>query len=281
MPQTDTPLRYPGGKSALFPTVKSLLLENGLYKGHYAEPYAGGCGLALTLMLNGYVQELHLNDIDRALASFWKALIFKTDELKDMILSATVTIEEWEKQKAVFRSSDATEIDLAFATLFLNRTNRSGILKGGVIGGRKQDGKYKLDCRFNKVDLVRKINRISLYKHRIHFSNLDAIEFMEELKASIPQKSLINIDPPYFAKGSSLYTNYYRPEDHVDIAECVAQLGLPWIITYDNVSQIRELYCDYRQQEFALNYSAANKRRATEIMIFSDQLNNIQLQQAV
>ncbi|MGX9523128.1 DNA adenine methylase [Vibrio mediterranei] len=286
MPQTPSPLRYPGGKTAIWPLVSKIISDNELSKGHYAEPYAGGCGLALSLMFKGYVHELHLNDLDRSIWCFWDAVINRTNDFIDKILSTEVTIDEWYIQRAIQKNKDeADDFDLAFSSFFLNRTNRSGvILKAGVIGGYAQSGKYKLDCRFNKTGLVERIRRIEKYKHRIHLYNLDAIDFLNHTDTNLPANSIYCVDPPYFVKGSTLYTNFYEPSDHQHIATTLNNLERSWILTYDNSPAIQALYEDRRQYRFNLNYSAAHKRIGTELLITSDDLaisNNLNLMPAV
>lgn len=275
MAQTPSPLRYPGGKTSIWKMISEIIKDNNLEQGHYIEPYAGGCGLALSLMFRGYVHELHLNDIDRSIYCFWMAIVNNTEKFIKKIENTDITIKEWYKQREIQEDKDsASDFDLAFSSFFLNRTNRSGvILKAGVIGGFSQDGEYKLDCRFNKEGLIEKIRRIKKYKHRIHFYNMDAVDFIKMTRSFIPQKnSFYCIDPPYFAKGSTLYTNSYEPRDHAKIAKLLLGLKRPWVLTYDDVTEIQELYREKRQYRFNLNYSAAHKRVGTELLVASDDI---------
>jgi DNA adenine methylase len=274
MPQTPSPLRYPGGKSSIQGMVSKIIQVNNLEKGHYAEPYAGGCGLALSLMFKGYVHEIHLNDLDCSISSFWDAIINQTDRFIDKIIDTPVTMDEWYKQRTIQENKELVDsFDLGFSTFFLNRTNRSGIiLKAGVIGGFKQDGEYKLDCRFNKEGLINKIKRIEKYKHRIHLYNLDAIDFINKTNKELPTNSFYCIDPPYYVKGSTLYTSFYKPEDHQILSKVILELNRPWILTYDNSPEIQNLYRRNRQYRFNLNYTAAHKRIGTELLIASKKL---------
>lgn len=266
-----SPLRYPGGKAAIFDMVSKIIIDNNLEDGDYAEPYAGGAGLALSLLFNDHVSTIHLNDLDRSIWCFWDAILNNTDAFIKKIRSTDITIDEWAIQREIQQNKDKySDFDLAFSSFFLNRTNRSGIiLKAGVIGGLKQDGKYKLNCRFNKEGLIERITRISEYKHRIKLYNLDAIDFINKLDDSLPSKSLFCIDPPYYVKGSTLYTNFYQPEDHQNLANLIMKLNHPWILTYDDAREIQELYPTHPQYKFSLNYSAAEKRKGTELLITS------------
>lgn len=271
MPITYSPLRYPGGKSSIYPMVSSIISNNDLQRGHYLEPFAGGAGLALSLLFNGNVHEIHLNDIDRSIWAFWNAVINQTNDLIEMIETTPITMDEWHAQKSIQENpATQSDLDLAYSLLFLNRTNRSGIVKkAGVIGGKNQDGKYKLDCRFNKAGIIDKIRLIEKYKHRIHVSNLDALDFLNQKDNEVTGKRFFCIDPPYYVKGSSLYTNFYQHNDHLELSKTISQLESPWILTYDNADEIKAMYPEFNQFNFSLNYSAALKRKGTEVLITS------------
>ncbi|MFA7657785.1 DNA adenine methylase [Acidithiobacillus thiooxidans] len=272
MPVTDTPLRYPGGKSQLTPLVIELMRENDLFYGEYAEPFAGGAGIAMTLLLNSYVHHLYLNDIDPAIFAFWHSVLNETDALCRLVDEVEVTVEQWELQRKIFASETSTLLERGFATLFLNRTNRSGILKAGVIGGTRQTGTYKIDCRFNRSDLIRKIHRIGKVSCKITLTNLDAVEFLRTVIPKSSKHTLVNLDPPYFGKGPELYTNFYKPEDHAHLAEAVKSLSRRWMLTYDDHDEIRRLYESYPSYNSKLNYSAQLKRIGTELLVLDPQL---------
>lgn len=271
---TASPLRYPGGKSSLLPMVSELLRINGLSQQPYAEPYAGGCGLALDLLFRGHVSEIHINDIDPSIWSFWHSVLFQTEELLDLIEKTPVTVEEWHRQKEIQADVNKTcTLKLGFATFFLNRTNRSGIIKGaGMIGGMRQNGNYKIDCRYNKSNLIRRISRISKYKDLIFLTNFDALDFMSNKNGAVPSETFFCIDPPYYNKGSSLYTSFYSPSDHAGVADLVMKLNHPWIVTYDNAQEVRELYSNQRKFAFNINYSVQTKRVGNELLIASKRL---------
>lgn len=272
MPVTDSPLRYPGGKTQLAPFVIDLARANDLYGGVYAEPFAGGAGIAWRLLLNGDMTEVWLNDIDPSVYAFWHAVVYSSEEFCDRIDSTPVTIAEWHRQKCVLQDGSSGQMDRAFATLFLNRTNRSGILKGGVIGGKAQQGDYKLDCRFNKTDLIAKIQRIHLYRDVVRLSCLDAEDCLRSWQKNLPKRGLINIDPPYFGQGRDLYLSFYNPSDHARLADLVRGLRVPWMLTYDDVPEIESLYEGLPTYRKGLIYYAQVKRRASELLMIAPSL---------
>ena len=271
MARLTSPLRYPGGKTGLYPLVSRILQANGLERRDYAEPFAGGCGLALTLLFEGHVSDIHVNDIDVGVWSFWKSVLDDSDSLAAMIATTPVTIDEWHRQREIHARAQVDDpLLLGFATFFLNRTNRSGVIKGaGVIGGLDQSGPYKIDCRFNREDLVRRIRRVAKYRGRIHLSRLDARQFPVRVSGRLPARTFLCVDPPYYRKGASLYTSFYQPADHAMLAEALLAAPSPWIATYDNEPDIRTLYRTRRTFLLDVNYSMATKRVGTELLIAS------------
>ncbi len=272
MPVTDTPLRYPGGKTQLTPFVLDVMRANDLMQCVYCEPFAGGAGIACRLLLSGAVSEVWINDIDPSIYAFWHSVLNASDELCEWVEKTPVTIAEWERQRLVQQDASASTIQLGCSTLFLNRTNRSGILKGGVIGGKGQLSKYPLDCRFNRVDLIRKIQRLAIYRDQIRLSRDDAKTFVTKTVPQLPAHSLVNIDPPYFDKGPELYTSFYGPSDHAKLARSVRAIKKPWMLTYDDTPEIRALYSGLPGLLKELNYTAQVKRVGVELLVMSPKL---------
>lgn len=270
-----TPLRYPGGKGKLSYYVKSIIEHNNLLDGTYIEPYAGGASVAIELLLEEYVRNIIINDIDPAIYSFWSCVLEHTDELCKRINDVNVSMDSWYEQKEIISSPEKhSKVDLGFATFFLNRTNRSGILKAGVIGGKEQKGKWTLDVRFNKADLIERISKISKYKSRIKVFNKDTLELIESEPAFRAENTLIYLDPPYYVKGQGLYRNYYVHNDHLKIKNALSSANIKyWIVSYDNADEIKEIYSEFRQDEYSLQYTAQDKRNGEEVMIFSDEIN--------
>lgn len=275
-----TPLRYPGGKARFASLIGRIMSDNGLINGHYFEPYAGGAGLALVLLLDGLVEAIHINDADPAVAVFWRSVTRQNKKLVQMVATETVNIDAWHHWRSVMLGSTcATQLERGFATLFMNRTNRSGILKGGVIGGKFQAGLYKLDARFMRDEICERLERIGKRANRIHVYEEDAHALLLRCHEFLPIKSLVYLDPPYYVKGAGLYRNYYRPEDHARIARLMAskRFRRPWIVSYDNAREIREMYAFSRSITYSLNYTAQRKYVGDEVMFFSRRLKSIHI----
>lgn len=269
-----SPLRYPGGKAKVADFVQCLIKENALLDGTYVEPYVGGGSVALSLLFNEYVRDIYINDKDISIYAFWYSVLHESEALCKLIKDTPINVKTWHELKEIQTNKENADLlNLGFSTFFLNRTNRSGILKAGVIGGYDQTGNYKIDARFNKDDLIKRIQRIADYVDRIHLSNEDAITLVQRLNNELAHNTLFYLDPPYYVKGKGLYMNYYNDDDHKDIAQVIGGIqNHKWIISYDNVDFIANLYSKYRQETFELNYSASNSGKGKEIMIFSDNL---------
>lgn len=277
MPRTYSPLRYPGGKTQLSDFLKQLLKINELNDIIYAEPFAGGFGAGLELLFHDNVKSVVINDYDVSIYSLWNAILHDTERLVNDIKNTNISIKEWEKQKSIYSKlidEKKYSYELAFATLFLNRTNRSGIITGGPIGGKKQSGVYKIDCRFNKVDLVKKVLKIGEYKDRIQLYNLEANDFIEKIILSFNNEDLfVFFDPPYYQQGKNLYTNFFKHDDHVKLKEKIESMDdYYWIMTYDNQEEILSLYEGYEKYLYRINYYANSVRKANEILVHSNKM---------
>jgi DNA adenine methylase len=256
--------------------VKEIFKRNDLCDGVYAEPYAGGASVALTLLFERLASKILINDLDPAVYAFWTSAINDTDGLCRLVRDVRPTVAEWERQRSIYSQGVACPpLLLGFAAFFLNRTNRSGIIaSAGLIGGRKQNGEWKMDARYNRLELAERIERIGKCGAKIEVSNEDAAKFLERIGKSLPLKSLVYLDPPYFVKGERrLYANYYDASDHAAIARAIARLKRHWIVSYDQAPEIRALYAKYRSLRYSLRYSASTTRAGDEVMFFSNALS--------
>lgn len=270
-----TPLRYPGGKARFAPLIAEVIKINGISGGHYLEPYAGGAGVALSLLIDKVVEHIHINDADPAIADFWRVATQQTAELVAMVAAEPVTMDAWYHWRGVMLGQESgTALERGFATLFMNRTNRSGILKGGVIGGKAQAGNYKVDARFMRDELCTRLERIGQYANGIHVYEEDASELLQRCHQFLPSKSLIYLDPPYYVKGAGLYRNYYRHDDHIMIAKLIGseRFKRSWIVSYDNAEEIKEMYSYALPYVYGLNYTAHRRYIGSEVMFFSARL---------
>jgi len=267
-----SPLRYPGGKNKLSKFIASICKENNI-DGHYVEPYAGGASIALHLLFNGHVGEVTINDYDKAIYAFWYSVLKDTEKFCRKIRNTEVSIKSWRKQKKIQNNKDNEKnlLKLGFSTFFLNRTNYSGIVDGGMIGGALQSGEYKIYCRFNKEELIDRIRFIAIHRKHIHLENLDALDLVRKIKKN--KNTVFYFDPPYYLKGPSLYMDHYEHSDHKSVSAKIRKIkNARWIVSYDNTPEIKKMYASCFKKEFTFFHTAYKARVGKEVLFFSDNI---------
>lgn len=279
MPVPISPLRYPGGKAALVPFLSQQIIRaNRIGDGVYVEPYAGGAGAALGLLINEHVRRIVINDFDYRIYCFWWSILNRKNHFLDLMQEKRISIAEWRRQREIYeRPRSYSKTRVGFATFFLNRCNRSGILvSGGPIGGFKQTGNYSLNARFDKSNLRKRIERIAMYRERIELHNRDAMDLLKRVigRRVVAKDTLVYLDPPYYEKSSNLYLNAYGPKDHSNLVTYLSgEHSFKWVMTYDNVPEIAELYRSFRKVPFDLSYSAHRRYMGRELLIHDPSLN--------
>ncbi len=275
MQRYRTPLRYPGGKQRLAPFVAEVLARNSGADSHYVEPYAGGAGVAMELLVEDRVKRVYLNDSSVHIYAFWKAVLAHSAAFCRQISRASLSLDAWLQHREVVRHPDRHDLfELGFSTFYLNRCNRSGVLTAGVIGGKAQRGKWLLDARFPRNELIQRVECIASLRRRITVANCDAEDFLLRTVNSLPRNTLVYCDPPYFARAKRLYLNTYQPDDHARLARVIqSRLRRPWMVSYDNHPSILRLYRGRRSFRYSLTYSAITAYTGTEQFVFSDDLS--------
>ena len=268
----DSPLRYPGGKASLAAFLSQTIEINSLSGCSYFEPFAGGAGAALRLLREGIVSEVYLNDLDHRITSFWRSVVNESERFANAIRSVPINISEWKRQQAICRLGDATDsFELGFATFYLNRCNRSGIVLGAApIGGYAQVGEWKMDARFYRETLAERVLAIGGLREQIHVTNMDALKFLGTHLAHNQEqrRTFTYLDPPYHSNGNRLYMNSYHDQDHRELATFMQGQGnLNWIMSYDDTAFIRNLYSDCEISALSLEYSLQRRRKAQELLI--------------
>ena len=266
-----SPLRYPGGKGKIYNRIKEIIENFNLKDKIYVEPFSGGCSLGIMLLSEKKIKSLIINDLDIHIYAVWHSILNECAELCNLITNTNIDINEWKRLKNIYDNYQGhTLLEIGFATLFLNRTNFSGILKAGPIGGYSQKGKYKIGCRFNKESIISKIIAINKMRENISLYNLDANILIKNILSPIQENFFVNIDPPYVDNGAELYTNFYVDKDHIELSKVIKKYlkKCNWIITYDNHKSIKKLYKRFKQEKLEIRYSVSNHKCGEELIIY-------------
>jgi len=265
-----SPLRYPGGKYKISRLIELLIDKTQQKCDTYIEPFAGGAGVAVDLLLRGVVERIVINDSDRAIYSIWKAIVGANAAFLDKLYATPVTIEEWKRQRSIYQTSKKYSLEYGFAAFFLNRTNHSGILGSGPIGGRAQN-EWKLDVRYSVNELAAKILAIGQLRSQIKVYGRDVFSFIKNQLPRISQNSFLYFDPPYYRRGKVLYKNFFTNRLHRELCETIkSSVHRPWIVSYDDVPEIDHIYRGFVKRKFSLTYSLANNGTGREVMFFSE-----------
>jgi len=273
-----SPLRYPGGKALLAAYVSGVIEENLLGGCTLYEPYAGGASVSLELLHLGFIEKAVLIERDPLVYAFWWSVFNDTAALCDAIEVCDVSMETWRQLNPLREVSDTSQTDftllqLGIAGLFFNRTNFSGVIGAGPIGGQKQSSQYKIGCRFNKEKIIRQIRYLAKFAGRVNVIFGDAINYLKKNSLKISAGfSFVYVDPPYYLQGKKLYRHFYTDEDHSNLSKFICGQGYPWLMSYDDHPRIRELYADQHMQPIYLDYKVKSSRRAQELVISNLQI---------
>lgn len=272
-PLPVSPLRYPGGKALLAGYIADVLEAHLLVGCTFYEPYLGGASVSLELLGKGSISNAVWVERDPLVYAFWRSVLTDPDGLCAAIDDLDVSIETWEgfqhyREVRTPRTRKYSVLELGVAGLFFNRTNFSGIIGAGPIGGRSQSSKYGIDCRFNKERIKEQIRSVSTYSDLITIHYDDAVDFMRKNSEALSTGFCFTyIDPPYYSQGRKLYRYFYEEQHHIDLADFIGKQGYPWLISYDDHARIKELYAENRIQPIYLDYNVKSSKRATELLI--------------
>ncbi|RIX36253.1 DNA adenine methylase [Corynebacterium falsenii] len=265
-----SPLRYPGGKARLAPFLERIIHSQPTVPTHYAEPFAGGAGAALKLLHDRVVQHVYLNDLNPGIAAMWRAILNESTAFLRLLDSTPIDLDQWKRQREIYQTPiGRDDLELGFATFYLNRTNRSGILNAGPIGGLEQRGAWKIDARFNRISLAKRIQAVADMKAQITITELDGLCFLDSL-SNFADDLFVYADPPYIVQGEGLYLHAFDEIAHLQLAEKLSTFDSPWLLTYDDDPRITDmLYKGGRCATFPIAHTAHKQHVGSEAVIFS------------
>jgi len=270
-----SPLRYPGSKRKLFNYLERISGHNNLSPQMLVEPFVGGGSVFLNFLSRHEKSKAIIADKDELVYSFWKILFAEPSYLINFIRKVRVNLKTFDRYRYI--SSHPKEFNrkkLAEACLFLNRTSFSGILNNsaGPLGGREQKSIYKIDCRFGRENLIKKIKSISAFKNRVvvlPYNWEETLKYVAEKDKYKDARLLYYFDPPFYKKADQLYRYHFDEASHKNLRDKLMKLKQPWILSYDRAQEIRNLYSAFTRINVSMPYSINSpaKRLEKELII--------------
>jgi DNA adenine methylase len=273
MKPTVTPLRYPGGKTWLLPYINDFLKFHKIQLGTIIEPFAGSASVSVGLLKSGIADNAVLCENDPMIISFWKSALYSSEEFVELIKNTDISMDTWYEFKKYLANDAPTkysDLEIGFAFLFYNRTNYSGIITAGPIGGRRQLSKYSIKCRFNPERIIKKVSQLSALNERIEIIHGDGNEYLRKFTGNQEENIFIYVDPPYYDAGKVLYRKFFAIDDHMELEGILTHINSPWLASYDDVNFIRNLYKSSKSQYVYTDYQAGNLKRGSRELLLSN-----------
>lgn len=262
------PLRYPGSKAAFAPVFFEILRQMDVGFNEIVEPYSGSAAISLYALNTELCERAVLIERDPLVFAFWYSVFNETEALLESIRTTEVSMDTWHRLQPL-RELQAPDmgriVELGFAGLFFNRSNYSGMIGAKPIGGLSQSSNYKIDCRFNRDDLIKKVSHLSRLARRVEVVFGDALSWIGQQPYSSDR--IYYVDPPYFDQGKKLYRHFYNVADHLDLYEVLASLENTWFLSYDKHHVIEKLYEDFNFVSMDFRYSSRMPKFGSELLI--------------
>lgn len=241
----------------------------------YYEPFFGSGSIGFKVLEElDTDRRVSISDIDPGIVSLWKAVHESPDELCSRIKSFTPNVDDFYS----FQETDGTDksltVENGFKKLALHQMSYSGLgaKAGGPIGGREQRGAYKIDCRYNVPTLTKNIGKLHTLMSRFKDLTIECKPVFSSLESIQRANSIVYLDPPYYVQGGALYANNMNVFEHQELAKRLNAAEYEWVLSYDDVEPIRQLYSWAKVTNLEAIYTLApakNKRLATNELIIT------------
>lgn len=259
-----SPFRYPGGKTWLVPYVRQWLKSSEYHPFEFAEPFAGGAIVGLSMLFEQLARKLTLVEKDDDVASVWEAILSIQGE---RFAESIVSFEFSERSvREVLSKRPRNLFERAFQTILKNRVQRGGILASGAGFVKQGENGRGMASRWYPRTLGRRITAIHEQRHLIRFIHGDGIEFIREREGR--KEMVLFIDPPYTVAGRRLYT--HSEVNHEELFQVVADTKGDFLMSYDNAEPVRKLAKKFGFDTFEIPMKNTHHAIMTELLIGRD-----------
>jgi DNA adenine methylase len=230
-----SPFRYPGGKTWLVPYVRQWLRSLQVKPAEFAEPFAGGGIVGLSMLFDELASHLSLVELDEEIASVWTVMLGEDGlELASRIVAFDLTREKAIKE---LTGEPMTLLDRAFRTIIRNRVQRGGIMAPGAGLLKEGENGHGIASRWYPETLSKRITDIVGKRTLISFEHTDGVAFISKHADRVDWVWFI--DPPYTVAGRRLYA--HSEIDHAKLFEEISKVKGDLLMTYDDTEPIRAL----------------------------------------
>ncbi len=217
----------------------------------YAEPFVGMGGVFLRR--NGAAKAEVINDYSQDVSNFFRILQRHYVPFVEMMRFQLTTRAEFERLAAT-EPSTLTDLERAARFLYLQRT-----AFGGKISGRNFGVSVERPGRFDITTLVPMLDALHERLSGVVIERLPYAEFIERYDR---KATLFYIDPPYWGGESDYGKGLFERADFERLADALRGLKGRFILSINDVPQIREIFAGFQQEEVKTTYSVARKGTA-------------------
>lgn len=231
---------------------------------HFAEPFAGGANVGLTVAMENLADRVTLVELDRNVAAVWETVLNgRAQDLAQRIIDFRMSRRGVE---AVLARRCNSSLSRAFATIVKNRARRGGIMTEQASLLRRGENDKGVRSRWYPETLRRRIQAISGHSDRITFLHRDGLKFIRS--HSDDARFAFFIDPPYTVVGERLYEQ--SEVDHQKLFKAASAIKGTFLITCDNSPEIRLLVKEFGFEMRRVKMRTAHHSEKTELLIGAD-----------
>jgi DNA adenine methylase len=262
-------LRYPGGKSKAVEKIITNIPSN---IKEFREPMVGGGSVSLVIKQLFPNIKVKINDLNYDLICFWKTLRDNPDKLIKEVKRIKKAYKDGRKlYKDLITKSNGNEFERAVRFFVLNRITFSGTTDAGGYSQQAFEKRFT-DSAIERLKIASEIVKDFEITHG----------YYEKLLFEDGEGVFIFLDPPYYStvksrlygKNGELHLNF----DHKRFASNMKKCQHLWLITYDDCTEIRELFSfayiyPWEMQYGMNNYKQSSAKKGKELFITNYKLN--------
>lgn len=245
------PLPYIGGKNRLANRIVALFPEHTTY----VEPFAGG---AQVFFRKEPSKVEALNDLSHDVVNFFRVCQQHYEELV-RYLKFMVVSREWFEQLVETKPETLTDIQRAARFLYLAKNCYAGLV-------RRQSYAWSV-TQTNRFNPNRIPEQIEETHKRLARVQIECLPYEQIIAQYDRPETLFYLDPPYYK--IKLYRYNLEHEDFVRMAELLRNLKGKFILSLNDVPEVRALFKSFTIRTVELAYTAQKKpgKKFKEVLI--------------